>query len=100
MGNTFGGMTTFYLGWKGGEIGLKKVSDENKERFEQAKQMLRKWGALALILSWIPILGDVLVGIGGAMQLPIGRSFFWMTLGKFGRYLLLGLSALGIWEIM
>ena len=98
LGNTLGGLTTFYIGWKGGEYALKKLSDKNKTRFERASNIIHKYGPFSMVLSWIPLLGDIVVSLGGAFKLPIAASIFWMTLGKFGRYLILGLTTLGLWD--
>ncbi len=98
VGNTLGGMTTFFIGRKGAEVALKRMSGKNQKRFERASGIINKYGAFSMILSWIPILGDVLVTVGGAMKLPIQASIFWMTVGKLGRYVLLGLAALGLWK--
>lgn len=98
LGNLLGGMTTFLLGRKGGELSLAKLSDKNKKRYDQAVKYTNKYGAPILILSWIPIIGDVLVAVGGAMRLPLKSSIFWMLLGKLFRYVLIGAAALGLWD--
>ena len=96
LGNTLGGMTTFLIGRKGGNIANKRMSDKNKARYERARQFIKKYGPVSLVMSWIPIVGDILVTIGGVMKLPVQPALFWMTLGKFFRYFVLGVTALGL----
>ncbi len=96
VGNTLGGLTTFLLGRKGGNMANKKMSDKNKARYEKASNFIKKYGPISLVMSWIPIVGDILVTVGGVMKLPTYPALFWMTVGKFFRYLLLGLTALGL----
>ena len=100
IGNSLGGVSTYYLGYFG-----RKYYDIKKEKsvFEnnsKALQLVEKYGAFILILSWVPLMGDVLVGLAGVVKLNKTTSFFWMTLGKFLRYLLLALSTLGIIELL
>ena len=98
VGNTLGGLTTFLIGRKGGEIALKRMSGKNQKRYDRAVNFINKFGPAAMLISWIPVLGDVVVTLGGALKLPVAASLFWMTIGKFGRYILLGLTAIGIWK--
>jgi len=96
LGNTLGGTTTFLLGRKGGEITMQKISTKNQKRYKQAINYVQQYGSIAMLISWVPLLGDIIVGIGGALQLSIKPSIFWMTIGKFLRYLLLGLAVLNL----
>ncbi len=95
LGNVLGSLTVFYLGWKGGELALRKLSGKNKQRYEKAARLFHKYGAFVLILAWVPLLGDVLVGIAGGLKAPVGPSIFWISVGKFGRFVLLGWITLG-----
>ena len=99
LGNIAGGFTTFYLAQKGGEIVFEKLSEKNKKKYLTVKKMILKWGPFIMVTSWVPFLGDIVVGIGGAMKLPLAPSLFWMALGKFLRYWLLGLFALDLLKI-
>ena len=47
---------------------------------------LRRWGAPALLLSWVPVIGDALCVAAGWLRLSAGWSVFFMALGKFARY--------------
>ncbi len=96
LGNTLGSLTLFYMGWKGGEYALKKLSTKNQKRYDQASRMLRKYGSFVLILAWVPFIGDVLVFLAGGLKAPVGWSTFWISLGKFGRFALLGMITMGL----
>lgn len=88
LGNTLGGTTTFLLGRWGGKVS--GVEDRQSRISIRAKQWITVYGPFALLLSWVPILGDILVGLGGALQLPFRASMLWMTIGKAVRYTVLG----------
>ena len=42
-----------------------------------------------LLLSWLPLLGDLLCGVAGWLRLPLLKSAFYIFMGKLIRYLLL-----------
>ena len=51
LGNTLGGLTTYGIG---------RLLPQRKGQDERAIALLRRYGAWALLLSWIPIVGDAL----------------------------------------
>ena len=95
LGNTAGGITTFFIGVKSGEVLIPKFSESKQKRFERAQIIVAKYGSLALVLSWVPFFGDAIVFAGGVFRLPFWGACFWMTVGKAARYYILGLITLG-----
>jgi len=75
LGNTLGGMSSYLIG-----------------RFLPRKKDLpglpamRRYGAPALLLSWIPILGDPLCVAAGWLRLNPWLSLLYIALGKLARY--------------
>jgi membrane protein YqaA with SNARE-associated domain len=57
---------------------------------------LRRWGAPALVLSFVPLVGDALVLAAGWLRMPFWPSLFWIAIGKGTRYLLVVLGMLGV----
>lgn len=98
IGNVAGGLVTFFMGWKGGELALKQMSDKNKKRFDKTNNIVQKYGPYSMVLAWVPFIGDFIVLIGGAFKLPPIQSIIWMTIGKFTRYLIFAMSVAGILE--
>ncbi len=50
---------------------------------------VRQWGAPAMVLSWLPVIGDALTvaaGVAGVRFLPF---LAWVTIGKAARYMVL-----------
>jgi len=39
-----------------------------------------------MLLSWLPLIGDVLVALAGAVVMPFWRFAVWTAAGKCGRY--------------
>lgn len=75
LGNTLGGMSSYLIGRiippKKGMPGLPAV---------------QKYGTPALLLSWVPILGDPLCVAAGWLRLDPWLSALFMALGKLARY--------------
>lgn len=84
-GNTLGGALNWWIGY-GAERAYEKVSLHKPEA--RALQWLRRFGAKACLMSWLPIVGDPLCAVAGWMRLPFWPCVFYMAIGKFARYLL------------
>ncbi|MCB1874384.1 MAG: DedA family protein [Chromatiales bacterium] len=91
VGNTLGGLLTFGMGrWFQVGVGVR----ESRHRFYvRAQRWLRRWGGPALLLSWVPLVGDPLCLAAGWSRLPWLSALIWIFLGKAIRYgvLLVGL---------
>ena len=85
VGNTLGGLTTYGLGRWGrtafsGKGGPSPV-------WERRVELVRRWGAWALLLSWVPIVGDALCAAAGWLKVPPVRATAAIALGKLARYI-------------
>jgi len=98
IGNTLGGVVTYGMG-RGGRYlwgRWRQDVDPDRQSHRKARRWLDRWGPWALLLSWIPIVGDPLCLVAGAMRLPFWVSALAMALGKFARYVVLTLAVLAI----
>ncbi len=75
IGNTLGGMVTFGMGWLLPQTQRLKHVDK-----------LRRYGTPALLLSWVPLIGDALCLTAGWLRLNWWQSALFMASGKFARY--------------
>jgi len=83
LGNTLGGMTTY---WMGRALPEKKVgASDTAHHIEQ----VRRWGSPALLLAWAPLIGDALCAAAGWLRLHWLPCMLWMALGKGARYAVL-----------
>ncbi|CAH0498886.1 MULTISPECIES: YqaA family protein [Sphingomonadaceae] len=55
----------------------------------KAERRYRRFGALSLLFSWLPIIGDPLTLIAGVLRTPLSRFLLLVTIAKSGRYLVL-----------
>ena len=84
IGNTLGSLITFAMG----RLIAQPKSLTNKYT-KWAIDKLNRYGVLMLLLSWLPIVGDLLCGIAGWLRLSLAQSILCIFIGKFARYLLL-----------
>lgn len=94
-GNLLGSATTFWLGRKAGHI-IEQREPTLAARTLRAQNLLQRWGTPILLLAWLPVLGDVLVGVAGALHAPWKSSLFWIGVGKAARYAVIGWLALAV----
>lgn len=80
LGNTLGGATNIWMG-----VRMPTAS----ARFPRAQAYVQRWGAPILLLSWVPVIGDVLCVAAGWLRLPVVPLLFWLALGKTLRYAVL-----------
>jgi membrane protein YqaA with SNARE-associated domain len=88
LGNYLGACTTYLLAM----FASKAVKSERAlRRMERAASLVRKYGAPALLLSWVPFLGDAIVAAAGAARMPFLPFSLWTFAGKAARYATLAL---------
>lgn len=82
LGNTLGGMSSYLIG--------RLIPQTRPLRGLAA---VRRWGSPALLLSWVPLLGDPLCVAAGWLRLNPWWSAGFIALGKFTRYWLIAVLA-------
>jgi membrane protein YqaA with SNARE-associated domain len=56
---------------------------------ELVDKWARRFGPAALLLSWLPVVGDPLCAVAGWLRLSFWPSVLFMAIGKFFRYLVM-----------
>ena len=82
-GNTLGGAFTWWMGY-GAERAVEKFTHKPVEG--RALGWLKRFGAKACLLSWLPVVGDPLCAVAGWLKLPFWPCVVYMAIGKFLRY--------------
>ncbi|WP_440864896.1 YqaA family protein [Symbiopectobacterium purcellii] len=87
IGNTLGGMTNLVLG---------RILPQPKPRTGTltALRWLQRYGPAALLLSWVPVIGDVLCVAAGWLRMPWLYSTLFICIGKALRYIVVAIVAL------
>ena len=87
MGNSLGGLTNVILG--------RFFPLREKSRWqEKAVDWLKRYGAATLLLSWMPVIGDLLCLLAGWMRISWGPVLFFLCLGKALRYIVIAVVTL------
>ncbi|WP_338099300.1 YqaA family protein [Methanolapillus africanus] len=91
IGGYLGSVTTYVLGYWGITKVTSRFSIIDPQKYKMASDFFEKYGAWSLLLSSVPIIGDALVFVSGALKYKFGMFSFLVFLGKFVRYILAAL---------
>ncbi|WP_160063731.1 YqaA family protein [Psychromonas sp. L1A2] len=91
IGNSLGSIVTYLLGFYI-HFGQEKAA----VKYPKTLFFCKKWGNVALLLSWLPIIGDVICLFAGWLKLPKTIAFINIVIGKSLRYLFL-LVLVALW---
>ncbi len=85
LGNTAGSVINFFIGQKGSEYLIQKKYVK-KRYLTKAHDIFKKYGAFALLLSWMPIVGDPITFIAGVLKYDFRKFVLLVLLAKGVRY--------------
>ena len=92
LGNFLGACTTYGLA----RAAAAKLAPRFSDRSPRALALFGRYGAPALVLSWVPLVGDAIVALAGAARVPIATFSFWTVIGKAARYAAVAWIALNV----
>lgn len=96
LGNTAGGMISFLMGWLCKWEWLERWFRVKREKLMRVHDRIKRHGLWAALLTWMPIVGDLIAIAMGLMRMNPWWTMLLMFVGKLGRYvvsaLLLGLT--------
>jgi len=75
LGNTLGGLSSYLIG--------RLIPQKTQLKGLPA---LQRWGSPALLLSWVPLIGDPLCVAAGWLRLNPWLAMLFIAIGKFARY--------------
>lgn len=79
IGNTAGGMTTFLIGFL--------IPEKTRTRIDpKTLEQVRRFGAPALLLAWLPVVGDALCAAAGWLRMKWWLALGFMAAGRLARY--------------
>ena len=84
-GNTLGGMSSYLIG--------RIIPARKPAQGDKALAWLNRHGSAALLLSWLPIVGDPLCVAAGWLRINAAHAALFMALGKLARYLVIAQGA-------
>ncbi len=83
-GNVLGSLITWGMGfWLAHRFPLRAL---DKPEHQRARRWIERYGALVLLLAWLPVVGDPLCFVAGWLRVNLLASLLTITLGKALRY--------------
>jgi membrane protein YqaA with SNARE-associated domain len=92
-GNTLGGVISYGMG-HGAERAYERITHHRAQT--RVLAWLRRFGAKACLLSWLPVVGDPLCAVAGWLRLPFWPCVLYMAIGKGLRYLVMTAALLWV----
>lgn len=83
LGNTLGGLSSYLIG---------RIIPQKQSL--RGLSTLQKYGSPALLLSWVPLIGDPLCVAAGWLRLNPLLATLFIALGKFARYWAIAIAVL------
>ena len=82
LGNTLGGLSSYAIG---------RIIPQKKTL--RGLPTLQKYGSPALLLSWVPVVGDPLCVAAGWLRINLMLASLFIATGKFVRYCVIAAMA-------
>lgn len=95
-GNVLGAVVNWAIGRWIAVWGRHLRSPVSSARLVRAETWYRRWGWISLFGCWLPIVGDPLTVVAGALREPLWRFAIIVTAAKAGRYFALAAVTLAL----
>ncbi|MER9613420.1 DedA family protein [Mesorhizobium sp. M0312] len=93
-GNVLGSIVNWWLGWGVDRFRNRKWFPVRPSALTRATRCYQRYGRWSLLLSWLPLVGDPLTVVAGALREPFWSFLAIVTIAKVGRYLALAAMTL------
>ena len=91
-GNVLGSLANYGIGFLGSVFLIQTVLRISAEDFSRAKRRYHKYGLFSLLFAWVPIIGDPLTVVAGALKINLVIFMILVTTGKLIRYIMVYLA--------
>ena len=95
LGNTLGATVNWALGRFVERFRDRRWFPADSRQLERAQAWFRRYGVWSLLLAWVPIVGEPLTVLAGAMRVHIAPFLILVAVGKGLRYVVLALALEG-----
>jgi len=89
VGNVLGSLITYAMGRLGNEAVHRKWLRISEQQTARAEIWFKKHGRLALLLAWLPVVGDPICLAAGLLRCSIFSFLVLVSIGKLARYAVL-----------
>lgn len=96
IGNTLGGITCYMMGYLTSKQRVQSFFKIPDRRMKRADLMIQKYGYWTAGISFVPVIGEVLLLALGVLRVNRVKVFAVMAIGKFIRYVFVTASYTGL----
>lgn len=94
-GNVLGSVANWVIGRFFAHFRDRRWFPVDQRSYDRAVAWYGRLGIWSLLLAWVPVIGDPLTAVAGALRVDIRTFLILVTLGKAGRYLFIALAYSG-----
>ncbi|MFC3631760.1 YqaA family protein [Paracoccus angustae] len=95
VGNVLGSVVNWFLGRGIERLRTRRWFPASPTALARAENWYRHYGRWSLLLAWVPIIGDPLTVVAGALRESFWVFLLLVSVSKIGRYLVLAAATLG-----
>lgn len=95
LGNTLGCLVNWVLGCLIERFRERPWFPVKARDYERVQRWYARWGIWSLLFAWLPLGGDALTVVAGAMRTPLLPFVVLVAIGKTARYAVLVAATLG-----
>lgn len=92
VGNSLGSYVNYLIGTLGKEAWITKYTGVSPDKLQRGMRYVHQYGAWAGLLSWVPVIGELITVAMGYLRTPQWASVLTIVTGKFVRYLILAFA--------
>ena len=96
FGNTLGAVVNWGIGRFVERFRDRRWFPAGPQQLARAQTWFQRYGVWSLLLAWVPVIGDPLTLVAGAMRVHIAPFLILVATGKGLRYVVLALAIDGI----
>jgi membrane protein YqaA with SNARE-associated domain len=93
-GNVLGSLVNWFMGRFLSRFRDRRWFPVDRRNYERAIAWYSRYGLWSLLFAWLPVIGDPLTVVAGALRADLCRFLVLVTIGKAARYLFIA-AALG-----
>ena len=96
LGNTLGATVNWLLGRFIERFRDRRWFPAQPKQLERAQAWFQRYGVWSLLFAWLPVVGEPLTVVAGAMRVHIAPFLILVAIGKGLRYVVLALAVEGL----
>ncbi|MBS9718952.1 YqaA family protein [Pseudohalocynthiibacter aestuariivivens] len=85
-GNVLGSLVNWFLGRTFSMFRDRKWFPVKEKAYERAEIWYDRYGVWSLLLSWLPVIGDPITVVAGALRVDVLRFLLLVSISKASRY--------------